>query len=115
MKLIIPRIPPGLNEYSRSHWRTQRALQKTWAWEILIAYFNHEQELEQTYTERRKVKVIMYRKRKMDPDNVILKPILDGLKSNHLIVDDSKDWIDLEFDAKIDTKNPRTEITIMEV
>jgi len=63
---------------------------------------------------KKEVTVISIRKKLMDPDNFIggLKPLLDALKENKLIVDDSPEWIDLEGFQEIDIKNPRTEIII---
>lgn len=67
--------------------------------------------------DKKKVKIISYRKRKIDPENCTggFKPLLDALVYNGLILDDSPKYIELETEQKTDTKNPRTEIFISDL
>lgn len=114
MKLIIPRVTPSNGQLLRMHWRTQRALNKTWAWEVFIAYMQKEPSEQGQAISKKEVTIISCRKKLLDKDNFMggMKPLLDALTSNKLIVDDSPEWVDWEAFQELDIKNPRTEITI---
>lgn len=114
MKLIIPRVTPSLNEWQRAHWRTRKKINETWAWEVFIAYMQKERSEHGQAISKKEVTIISCRKQLCDQDNFIggLKPLIDALKKNNLIVDDSPDWIDLEAVQEIDIKNPKTIIEI---
>jgi len=114
LKLIIPRVTPSLNEWQRKHWRSRKKINETWQWEIFIAYMQKERSEQGQAINKKEITVISCRKQLCDPDNFIggLKPLIDALKNNKLIVDDSPEWIELEAFQEIDIKNPRTEIII---
>lgn len=87
---------------------------RTWQQEIFAYLLDHPEADRQARVGRRKVKVVSYRKRRCDYDNFVggLKPCIDGLKLNGLIIDDSEKYIDLEPEQKLDRNNIRTEIFI---
>ena len=118
LHLIMPRLTPSLNKLIRMHWRERQKLQQTWDWEVKAAMRETYQEI--TFDQpKRKVRVISYRKRISDEDNFIggLKPLIDSLVSNHLLVDDSNKFMILEPrpSQERDLKNQRTEVIIKEV
>ncbi len=79
--------------------------------------------IRETYAEitfehpKRKVRIISYRKRIMDPDNFVggLKPLIDALVLNHLLVDDSNKFMILEPKQERDIKIQSTHVIITEV
>lgn len=67
--------------------------------------------------DRKKLMIVSYRKKLLDPDNFIggLKLLIDSLVDIHLLYDDSLEYLELQGpEQKIDLKNPRTEIYISE-
>ena len=116
VKLVIPRITPSLNKLLVMHWRERHKLMTTWNWEVKVAMRETYEEIKFDHL-KRKVKIISYRKKICDPDNFIggLKPLIDALISNFLLIDDSYKFLVLDPCQKKDPKNKRTEIIITEV
>ena len=113
----MPRLTPSLNKLIRMHWRERQALIVTWNWEVKAAMRETYQEITFDHP-KRKVRIISYRKKISDEDNFIggLKPLIDALVSNHLLVDDSNKFMILEPrpSQERDLKNQRTEVIITE-
>jgi len=117
LHLVIPRLTPSLNKLIRMHWRERQKLQQVWDWEVKAAMRETYQEITFEYP-KRNVRIISYRKKISDPDNFIggLKPLIDSLVSNHLLVDDSNKFLILdEPKQERDLKNQRTEVIITEI
>jgi len=118
IKFVIPRITPSLNKLLAMHWTERHKLLRTWNWEVKAAMRETYKEIRFDHPKRR-VKIISYRKKICDEDNFIggLKPLIDALILNHLLVDDSDKFLVLEPKPKQerDPKNLRTEIIITEV
>lgn len=118
LHLVMPRLTPSLNKLIRLHWRDRQKLIITWDWEVKAAIRETYEEITFEHPQR-KVRIISYRKRIMDEDNFIggLKPMVDALVLNHLLVDDSNKFMILEPrpSQERDLKNQRTEVIITEV
>lgn len=111
IKFTIPRITDSLNVQLRQHWAIKRRLRDTWEWEIKFIRLREKWPEAST---KKKVVITSYRKRRMDYDNLVgsLKICVDCLTRNKLIVDDSPEWVEVEYRQEIDGKNTRTEIEI---
>lgn len=116
IKLVIPRLTPSLNEYLAMHWTDKHKLMRTWHWEVIAAIRDTYKEIRFDHP-KRKVKIISYRKRLCDPDNLGggFKPLIDALVLNNLLIDDSDKFVILDPCQEKDPKNQRTEIIITEV
>lgn len=96
LEFFIPgRTPPSLNQWQRmSRWTISI---HNHFWRRLVASYARASNgvpLEPT-TEKMRVEIVLYVKRRGDPDNVLVKPLLDAIKHCGLIVDDSRKWVDL--------------------
>jgi len=113
----IPRLTPSNNVLLRMHHMDRAKLNNTWHWEVKAAIndFEHSRgEIPVSGKDKRGVKIVSYRKQKMDTDNFYggLKPILDALVCHYLIWDDGPKFIELKAEIRIDLDNPRTVIEI---
>lgn len=93
--LEIPRATPSMNATHHKHWRAMYAQKKLWEQEIWAAHIQSRMEIYEI-PERAKVTVERYG-RMLDVDNFLggLKSVIDGLKSNGLIVDDNAEHLEL--------------------
>ena len=119
IKLIIPRVTISNNKLLRMHWAKKMLLKRMWEDEIRVELYRLTRENPSFFdkykvNKKKKVSIISYRKAFCDRDNFIggLKPVLDGLIKNGLILDDNQNWIDLCAEQRHDPKNKRTEIII---
>lgn len=112
----MPRLTPSLNKLIRLHWRERQKLQQAWDWEVKVAMRETYQEITFDHP-KRNVRIISYRKRISDEDNFVggLKPLIDALVHNHLLVDDSNKFMTLDPRQERDLKIQRTEVIITEV
>lgn len=118
IKLVLEQITPSNNKLLRMHYRERRRLKESYMWELLVAMNENNVTPDEVVAgDRKKLMIISYRKKLLDPDNFIggLKLLIDGLVDMRLIHDDSPEYLELqEAGQKIDLKNPRTEIYISE-
>ena len=124
IKIKIAAIPPSNNQ-SQGKGGVKRAigysqtkkLWNEWIW-IMRSKLKQRGELDGLLLPFEKATVIMkYNfkgERRRDPDNYSGKMILDGLKNNGFIVDDSFKDIDIFPLATFKNKEESTEITILE-
>ena len=113
--LSIPRLTPSNNVLLRMHYMARHLLNTIWLWEVTAA-------AQEAYMicpcsigkYKRAVKVVSYRKRRLDPDNFTggLKPLIDALKKRYFIYDDHEKYIDLQPEQVVDKDNQRTEVII---
>jgi Holliday junction resolvase RusA-like endonuclease len=98
------------------NWRDSHKLLTTWDWEVKAAMRGTYDEIRFEHAKRR-VKIISYRKKFCDVDNFIggLKPLIDALILNHLLIDDSNKFMVLDPHQEQDLKNQRTEVIISEI
>lgn len=111
MRVTISTAVPSLNVLLRMHWAKRRRLCDDAQREIMA---QHGLPLPARRRVARAVRIMSYRRRLLDKDNLIggTKPIVDALKSCGFIWDDSPEWIELYVDQDVDTKRPRTEIEV---
>lgn len=117
IKLTIPLTPDSLNKWQRSHWAKRRRIQDDWDTETVVALakIGEGARLLKLF-ERARVRIRYYfrTQHKKDKDNYTPKVIMDCLKGR-VIVDDSSDRIDLDWELLFDKNQPRTEIEIEEL
>jgi hypothetical protein len=108
--LQIPRATPSMNATHHKHWRVMYAQKKLWECEIWAASRLAGVNIFEV-AERAKVTIERFG-RTLDVDNFLggLKSVIDGLKSNGLIVDDNAEH--LELVATQHKGTPRTVIRI---
>lgn len=108
--LDIPRATPSLNATHHMHWRVAFRQKKLWQQEIHYARLRAGYRLLGPYP-RAKVTIERYG-RALDPDNFVggLKPIIDSLRHEGLIAEDTAEHLELvprQFKGR-----PRTLITV---
>lgn len=113
LRIILPFVTLSENRLLRMHWAARKAKQQEYLAYLTVAgaydrrFFAGEKE-------KRTVEIYSYRKRRIDPDNLIggMKPLIDCLRKMKLIWDDSPKYLDLTVVQETDGKDPRTEIVI---
>lgn len=96
--LSIPRVPPSYSQIIRMKVKDRIQLTITWRQEVRVAILE-QLDLYDYKVGFKKIKIIQYRKRLIrDKENLwaSVKPILDALKFNLLIIDDDMKHIDLK-------------------
>ena len=89
-------LTPSENVYQRWHWRKrQKAAERwrnmVWAWIHINSYVRLEPP-----EQKMKATITSYRAKLCDEDNLNMKALIDALKKNLLIRDDSPNWLVLE-------------------
>ena len=117
LRLIIPLTPGSLNEWQRAHWAERMRIQDRWDTEMIVALavIGEGARLRKLLKGAR-VRISYYfgTNRRRDKDNYTPKVIMDCLKGR-VIVDDSSDRIDLDWEMLFSKNQPRTEILIEEL
>lgn len=110
--IVVDRLSISSNVLLRMHWAERRKLNIEWEWELALATDWRIPDVKEK--EKRKVKIISYRKRRLDPDRFVggLSPLIDALKKRRLIWDDHVKYLDLETEQRLDKNWQRTEILI---
>ena len=110
MKIVIPSIPPSLNQFAgRKNCWEYRQQKQDWI-RMVRAYCKKSRA---PYAKARVTITYFFpTQARHDPDNYAGKMILDGLTDAGVIADDSFDCIRLELSGGYDKKNPRTEIEV---
>jgi len=117
LKLIIPLTPSSLNKWQRAHWAKRRRIQDEWDNQVAVglAKTTNLVRLRPLMEKARiEIKYFFRTKHKRDKDNYTPKVIMDCLKGR-VIVDDSNDRVDLDWELLYDRKAPRTEIMVEEL
>lgn len=113
--LAIPEASPSLNEHKWKHWSHHLRLRKHWSMLVLIAK-NEARVTNQAPLDKVRVKIIREGHRKLDHDNFVggLKSLIDSLREQRLIVDDSPEHMTLQTEQiQIPKKQyPRTVVQI---
>lgn len=120
MKLIIPELPPSLNEYLRLHWTARRRLGETWDWLVRVAALEAGGARSTSPPAFARVTITLCyptRQRVRDLDNATggIKATLDSLRHNRLIVDDNPTAIELVVRQVVTPKLAQTVIEIEEL
>jgi hypothetical protein len=112
--ITVPTVPPSLNQVLRMHWAKKRLLKKDW-----IAMIAHSLLLEgwrmKKVDVKQRVVITIHNARTYDKDNAYgsCKVILDAMKTLELLVDDRKEWLDVDVKQEPSTrKDKRTVIEI---
>jgi hypothetical protein len=113
--LTIPEASPSLNEHKWKHWSAHIKLRKHWSMLVLVA--KNEARVPNTDPkELVSVKIIREGHRKLDVDNFVggLKCLIDSLREQRLIVDDSADHMTLTTEQRQIPRSsfPRTLVEI---
>jgi len=106
----IPGALPSLNQLLRFHWAKRKRLKDQ--------YLLFLPARARVLKKKMRVSICVYQPtRRFDIDNLYgsVKILIDSLRKNKLICQDSPKWLDLELTQAIDRENPRTEIEIEEV
>lgn len=96
INLEIPAVPPSLNLLLRMSWPRRHAVQtkwRKWVWATLHEHGRHPGKP----LERARITINRRSTGQLDQDNLhgSVKPVLDALTYNDVIVDDSPNHIDL--------------------
>ncbi len=123
IKLVIPQIPESYNKISTWHWAKRHAYNKLWYDEVSYAYKSFQLNTEAPFYfpvpfQKAKIDFYIYFpfKHRRDKLNYALglKPVLDQIAKEGIIVDDNWERIDDNYYSQIDKENQRVEITIEE-
>lgn len=113
--LEIPEITPSLNKtLAHAHWCVRARHRKHWSMLVLVAK-SDARIFAYTPATKSKVLIERYGGRLMDADNALggCKALIDGLRDNGLIVDDSPNHLELRFEQHPGIRLPkRTRVTI---
>ena len=116
-KLVIPGIPPSINEWRNMHHHQEAKLKKEWedivGWEVLRQKAKPPKPIRKAVTTYR---YYFPTKHRRDPSNYSPKWLEDGLVKAGVLEDDSFENVNLEIvHGGVDKENPRVEIEIREV
>ena len=128
IKLTIPQVPESYNKISPWHWAEKREYNELWYDEVFYAWSGVQLNAAHKVGyncdfglpfEKAKIDFHIYFpfKHRRDKLNYALglKPALDQIAKEGIIVDDNWDRIDDNYYSRIDKKHPRTEIIIKEL
>jgi hypothetical protein len=93
-ELMIDEVAPSPSAYVRAHWTRYSGIKQRWAWLVAAAG-----KRPATPLQRAKVGICRYGKLLLDPDNLVghSKPILDSLRANGYIADDTAAHVTLDI------------------
>lgn len=114
MMLTIPGVPPSINRWARLHWAKQREIKQDWETQVWAAAY--QSRATRLRLERARVRITYFfaTNRRRDKDNYAPKMLMDGLVKAGVLMDDSKDRVDLDW-GFARGEPERTEIVIVEV
>jgi Holliday junction resolvase RusA-like endonuclease len=118
IRLTLPGVIPSLNQRERMHWAKRARSKQAMLWAIRSSYGKPFPKRDIGRQRKCRVAIHVYHKtRRMDIDNLhgAIKPIIDILRQNGFIYNDSWKWLDLGLTQGIDKDNPRVDIRIEEV
>lgn len=115
MKIVVHKIPPSNNKFigNSKNFNIYRKEKELWHWLIKAAITKRPLQPYQKAIVH--IKYYFKDRRRRDPDNYSGKMLLDPLVREGILQDDSFNNIELRLSAAVDTKDPRTEITITEI
>lgn len=117
MRITIKGVPPSLNQTAgRQNVWAYRTNKKVWTDTVYFACMNaKDRPKEPLPFALVRIDYYFNSARRHDADNYSGKYLLDGLTKAGVIVDDDLAHIATAIHGHIDRKNPRTEITVMEM
>lgn len=116
IEIVIPAIPPSLNQLVRMHWRQREDQVAMWHMEMIAAGIRQKRPVEPFQKAVVTVTYYFPDYKRRDPDNYAPKLLMDPLTKEGIIADDDFDHVTLTVKkGGVDRKNPRVVITIEEV
>lgn len=114
IRFTIPRVPLSRNKLDQLHWAERHRISQLWKTEV---YFAAEWSGVAPKVKRHVSIRVVWAKRRLDQDNLsgALKCVIDALKTNGLIFNDSPKWLTAEYTQDLVSKaggKPRTEIAV---
>ena len=109
IEFTIPWPTPSLNQWQRMHWSKRQTAKKSYALGVLIKVGRHNTTVPVS------VVITRYSSGKLDHDNLVggCKGLVDAMVHVGLAVDDSPEWITVEYkQEKCTRKKARTEVVI---
>ena len=96
-KIDVPDVPPSLNKVLRMHWARRRSLKDSWMAQIAVRARLAGWKVKPVDVKVRGI-ITIHNARTYDKDNAYgaCKIIFDALKTLGLIVDDRKEWFDVD-------------------
>lgn len=96
--LVIPMQIESANKILRQHWAVRRRSKQEFA--LFIRNQMNLKKIKRAECKKYKIKIISYRARKLDYDNLVLgcKGLLDAMIDENLIWDDSPDYVDVTYE-----------------
>ncbi|MBI4208557.1 MAG: hypothetical protein HY538_02475 [Deltaproteobacteria bacterium] len=112
LEMTLHRPILSRNGLDKMHW-SQR-LRERKEWEKAIHYEGLQGRKVVPHPRPAQIRIRSYRKRFLDYDNFVggCKPLLDALKHLNLIVDDTPDWIEVDYHQEKAFSQPSTKIEI---
>ena len=102
--LVIPVQIQSANKILRQHWAVRSRAKKEYA--LFIRNQMKLKNIKKAECKKYKIKIISYRARKLDYDNLVLgcKGLLDAMIDENLIWDDSPDYVDVTYEQNTQKK-----------
>ena len=96
--LVIPVQIQSANKILRQHWAVRSRAKKEYA--LFIRNQMKLKNVKKAECKKYKIKIISYRARKLDYDNLVLgcKGLVDAMIDENLIWDDSPDYVDVTYE-----------------
>ena len=102
IEIEVPRVAKSPNKLLGRHWYAKAAEREAWRQHIYALLSHGDQKRIAAVNESGRIlylEIVQYRKRELDASDNLpasVKPLLDALKSIHLIRDDSGKWVKAE-------------------
>ena len=99
INFCVQRVVPSLNKWQRMGWRKRHKEGKLWKQEMIFLAQTLKSDQRFTLPLRQPrifiTRVVPNKSWLLDPDNILVKPILDAMVHRGIIIDDSPEHIDL--------------------
>lgn len=92
IEFLIDEPTPSLNEMLRKHWTADRKLKTHW---LRLVWVGVNGQVPPMPLKRALITITRVSPRVLDPDNVCVKHLIDGLRSCGVLVDDTPEHITL--------------------
>jgi hypothetical protein len=114
--LEIPELTPSLNKtLNHAHWCVRARHRKHWSMLVLVAK-SDAGIFTRPALPKARVTIQRFGGRMLDHDNGVggCKAVIDGLRDNGLIQDDSPEHLELRFEQHPGNKTPKRTVIIVE-
>lgn len=109
--LVLGEATPSRNAVDKLHWTARNRLRERWQWLIRVARLN--ERIVPVRWPHALLTIERYGPRKLDHDNLVggAKQLIDALKHEGFIVDDTPEHVTVEYRQKTGTPATRIQIT----